>query len=109
MSWLERLAEKSLVNGTSGAVAKVAKPPLAPLAPTPPGGNHGIFADRLPAITDAQAEREETYGRVTCLRCSHLTRAGVCRAKSTGYVKYTPMQYQPVLLWRRCSSFKATS
>ena len=77
MSWLDRLKEKNSANGTSGAVAK---PPLAPLAPTPPAGNYGIFAGRLPAVTDAQAEREDAYGRVTCLRCSHLTRVGVCRA-----------------------------
>lgn len=135
MSWLDRLEEKNSANGTSGVVAKVAKPPLAPLAPTPPAGNYGIFADRLLAVTDAQAECEDAYRsdlvrvidgethrltqveidyetsyvRVTCLRCQHLARHGVCRAKSTIETSYRPLAYEPVMLWRRCDEYRAAT
>ena len=61
--------------------------------------------DKLP-VTDAEIAFEASYGRVTCLRCSRLSQSGVCRARSTPGTNYTPLQYEPVLLWRRCEEYK---
>ena len=57
------------------------------------------------APPDAEVTIEATYGRVTCLRCMNLTRSGVCRVRSTQDMNYTPLQYEPVLLWRRCEDY----
>ena len=133
MSWLDRLEGKISAKGTSGVGAKGAKGGLATLAPTPPAGNYGIFADRLPAVTDAQAECEDAhgpdlvrvvdgethrltqaeidyetgYGRVSCLLCQHLAHHGVCRPKSTRNTNYRPLEYEPFLPWRRCDEYRA--
>ena len=61
-----------------------------------------------PGVTkpSTEAEREARYGRVTCLRCANLSWSGVCRALSTAGTNYTPLQYEPVMLWRRCDDYR---
>jgi len=60
-----------------------------------------------PAVTDTQVEAEARYGRVCCLRCAWLTARGLCRALSTSETQYLPLEYQPVILWRRCNQYRA--
>lgn len=53
-------------------------------------------------VSEAEVAARATDGMVTCVRCRHLTEERICRAKSTADVPYTPLDYEPVLLWRRC-------
>lgn len=115
MTWLERVRENNTPGmgtdrtDTSPSVGSVSthegpniyelesQAPLRVATATAPGDD----------VTDADIAFEATYGRVTCLRCANLTRAGVCRARSTPRTNYTPLQYDPVLLWRRCDDYRA--
>lgn len=57
------------------------------------------------ASSESEVALEAAHDRVTCLRCANLTRGGVCRARSSQSTNYTPLQYEPVLLWRRCKDY----
>ena len=107
MSWLQRLEEKLSAIPTGDQVSEVSKAPFAPFDTSPPVGIGRIFSSRVDAPREPPTETEALYGRVTCLRCANLTRAGVCRARSTARTNYTPLQYEPVLLWRRCDDYRS--
>lgn len=65
-----------------------------------------ILAALAPTVTDAEVEREAGYNRVTCSRYANLTMTGVCRPKSTLDASYRPLEYVPVMLWRRCDLYR---
>ena len=114
MSWLERVRENNTPRqgtdkaDTSPSVSSVSTHTGAyfyELGSEVPSGVAPVIAPG-DGVTDAEIAFEASYGRVTCLRCSRLSQSGVCRARSTPGTNYTPLQYEPVLLWRRCEEYK---
>ena len=114
MSWLERVrannlsrqdTDKTDICPSVSFVSTHYGPDIYDLEPQSPSR---VAPPAAPGddVSDSDITFEATYGRVTCLRCANLTRSGVCRARSTPDTNYTPMQYEPVLLWRRCEEYK---
>ena len=115
MSWLERVRETNTPRrdtdrtDTSPSVSSVstrAEPYIYDLESQAPSR---VATATAPGedVTDSGIAFEATYGRLTCLRCMNLTRSGVCRVRSTQDMNYKPLQYEPVLLWRRCEDYTA--
>ena len=114
MSWLERVREN---NTPSQRTDRTDTSPSVSFVSTHDGPTFYDLESQAPSrvapatapgddVTDSDITFEATYGRVTCLRCANLSRSGICRVHSTPDTNYTPMQYEPVLLWRRCEEYK---
>ena len=60
-------------------------------------------------LTQAEIDYETSHVRVTCLRCQHLARHGVCRGR--GFIEhgYYPLAYVPEKPWRRCDEYLAAA
>ena len=114
MTWLERVRETNTPRqdtdrtDTSPSVSSVGTHAGAIIFDLESQAPSHVATATAPGddVTDSDIAFEATYGRVTCLRCANLTRSGVCRAHSTPKTNYTPMWYEPVLLWRRCEEYK---
>ena len=68
-----------------------------------------IFDGQSCCLTQAKIDYETSYDRVSCVAYQHLTRYGVCQPNSTGDTKYTPLAYEPSMLWRRCDECRASA
>ncbi len=65
-----------------------------------------VVGDETYQLTPEETKGATACNMVTCLRCQNLSRHGVCWPKSTPKTKYRPLEYEPVMLWRRCDDYK---